>query len=101
MRFFTSEKGFFYSFNDQVNRRVLRPPKDSRRTGVRLNAPLGRSLANEQVQFAHVETCLAIVLSSQLKRAESILLRRNTPVDWLVQIDEATFDDKHDQCWFR
>ena len=57
-------------------------------------------LANEQVQLAHIETRLAIVLPSQFEKGESILVGSNSTVGRLVQINEATLDNKHDQRRF-
>ena len=70
--------------------------------GVLLTAGVGRvpHLANEQVQLASIEAGLAIVLPRQLESRKSILVCSNTTVGRLVQIDEATLNDKQDQCRF-
>ena len=59
-----------------------------------------RQLANEQVQLAHIETCLAIVLPSQFEKGKSILVGGNATVGRSVQINEATLHYKHDQSRF-
>jgi len=69
---------------------------------VRLTAWLDRmsKLANELVQLARIEARLAIVLASQVEKRESILVGGKATVGRLVQIDEATLNDKHDQRRF-
>ncbi len=57
-------------------------------------------LANEQVQLAHIETRVAIVLPSQFEKGKSILVGGNATVGRFVQINEATLHYKHDQRRF-
>jgi hypothetical protein len=66
-------------------------------SGVLDRAP---QLANEQVQLAHIETRLAIVLPSQFEKGKSILVGGNATVGRFVQINEPTLHYKHDQRRF-
>ena len=59
-----------------------------------------RWLTNQQVQLADIQTSLAIVFPSQLKRTEPVLVGGKGAVDLLVQIDEAALDHEEDQRGF-
>ena len=65
--------------------------------GVAHDAIRVRWLTNQQVQLADIQTSLAIVLPSQLERAEPVLVGSKGAIDRLVQIDEAALDHEEDQ----
>src|SRR5947208_7953670 len=56
--------------------------------------------ANEQIQLAHVETGLAVVLPGQLEKSESILVGSKATIHRSVQIDEAACNHEHGQHRF-
>src|SRR5450432_1491891 len=59
------------------------------------SAPICVPSAHEQVQLAHIQTGLAIVLPSQFEKSESILVGGEVTIRRLVQIDEAASNHEH------
>src|SRR5438132_3895873 len=57
---------------------------------------LNPSSTNEQVETAHIEAGLAIVLPSQLEKSKSILVGSKATILRLIHIDEAA--SNHEQC---
>ena len=89
------------STTEKVRRLIRRMDLNSHDADVWLGMLRQIRLANEQVQLAGIQTSLAIILASQLKRRKSVLVGCKGPVDPFVQIDEASLHHEQDQRRFR